>query len=212
VLGAGCSRVTHPFAARVPRRAFPLDLHVLSTPPAFVLSQDQTLRWMSIAPRWSPPLSGGNRAGRLEERLYKKGNPCFPLASQAPARCHSRRRGCALYALAFSTLLSSQETDAHLRRTFIRLWGFQRLAFAYRRVTLDLLRSSLGNHSTLPGRESLVNSVSRTSLARDPCPTTMVQPLKDLRARRKPYEIDVPGWLPGTARLRRPTPSGQEEL
>src|ERR1700734_4067474 len=42
--GAGCSRVTHPFAARVPRRAFPLDLHVLSTPPAFVLSQDQTLR------------------------------------------------------------------------------------------------------------------------------------------------------------------------
>lgn len=41
---AGCSRVTHPFAARVPRRAFPLDLHVLSTPPAFVLSQDQTLQ------------------------------------------------------------------------------------------------------------------------------------------------------------------------
>jgi hypothetical protein len=26
-----------------PKRAFPLDLHVLSTPPAFVLSQDQTL-------------------------------------------------------------------------------------------------------------------------------------------------------------------------
>src|SRR5690349_1245328 len=42
--GAGYSRVTHPFAARVPRRAFPLDLHVLSTPPAFVLSQDQTLQ------------------------------------------------------------------------------------------------------------------------------------------------------------------------
>ena len=27
-----------------PKRAFPLDLHVLSTPPAFVLSQDQTLQ------------------------------------------------------------------------------------------------------------------------------------------------------------------------
>jgi hypothetical protein len=26
-----------------PKEAFPLDLHVLSTPPAFVLSQDQTL-------------------------------------------------------------------------------------------------------------------------------------------------------------------------
>ena len=38
------SRVTHPFAggAELPPR--PLDLHVLSTPPAFVLSQDQTLQ------------------------------------------------------------------------------------------------------------------------------------------------------------------------
>ena len=27
-----------------PERALPLDLHVLSTPPAFVLSQDQTLQ------------------------------------------------------------------------------------------------------------------------------------------------------------------------
>jgi hypothetical protein len=36
-------RVTQPSAARVPRRALPLDLHVLSTPPAFILSQDQTL-------------------------------------------------------------------------------------------------------------------------------------------------------------------------
>ena len=39
---AGCSRVTHPFAG-CPLRS-PLDLHVLSTPPAFVLSQDQTLQ------------------------------------------------------------------------------------------------------------------------------------------------------------------------
>ena len=36
-------RVTQPSAARVPRRALPLDLHVLGTPPAFILSQDQTL-------------------------------------------------------------------------------------------------------------------------------------------------------------------------
>ena len=43
---AGRSRVTHPFAGPpgLPPRA--LDLHVLSTPPAFVLSQDQTLQWM----------------------------------------------------------------------------------------------------------------------------------------------------------------------
>src|ERR1044071_7125962 len=49
--GAGYSRVTHPFAARVPRRAFPLDLHVLSTPPAFVLSQDQTLQQKLVVKR-----------------------------------------------------------------------------------------------------------------------------------------------------------------
>ena len=39
---AGCSRVTHPFAGCL--LLGPLDLHVLSTPPAFVLSQDQTLQ------------------------------------------------------------------------------------------------------------------------------------------------------------------------
>src|SRR6059058_4360561 len=46
MLRAGCPRVTHPFAARAPspKRRASLDLHVLSTPPAFVLSQDQTLR------------------------------------------------------------------------------------------------------------------------------------------------------------------------
>jgi hypothetical protein len=38
------SRVTHPSAAVLtPEGAFSLDLHVLSTPPAFILSQDQTL-------------------------------------------------------------------------------------------------------------------------------------------------------------------------
>ena len=36
------SRVTHPFAGHPLLDA--LDLHVLSTPPAFVLSQDQTLQ------------------------------------------------------------------------------------------------------------------------------------------------------------------------
>jgi hypothetical protein len=39
---AGRSRVTHPFAGQGLLPA--LDLHVLSTPPAFVLSQDQTLQ------------------------------------------------------------------------------------------------------------------------------------------------------------------------
>ena len=43
---ADCPRITHPFATRaLAKQALPLpcDLHVLSAPPAFVLSQDQTL-------------------------------------------------------------------------------------------------------------------------------------------------------------------------
>ena len=46
VRGAGCPRVTRPFAApSAPRGGpSPLDLHVLGAPPAFVLSQDRTLR------------------------------------------------------------------------------------------------------------------------------------------------------------------------
>ena len=39
---AGHQRVTHPFATNV--LLHPFDLHVLGTPPAFILSQDQTLR------------------------------------------------------------------------------------------------------------------------------------------------------------------------
>ncbi len=43
--GAGCVRVTHPCATRQPEQAplLPFDLHVLSLPLAFILSQDQSL-------------------------------------------------------------------------------------------------------------------------------------------------------------------------
>ncbi len=45
LIQAGYPRVTHPSAADLREQApvGPLDLHVLGTPPAFVLSQDQTL-------------------------------------------------------------------------------------------------------------------------------------------------------------------------
>src|SRR5687768_13671254 len=45
---AGRSRVTHPFAGHPESPPDALDLHVLSTPPAFVLSQDQTLQENSM--------------------------------------------------------------------------------------------------------------------------------------------------------------------
>ena len=43
--GAGRSRITHPFATLTRQQAawIPFDLHVLSTPPAFILSQNRTL-------------------------------------------------------------------------------------------------------------------------------------------------------------------------
>ena len=53
--GTDCSRVTHPSAARILSSSrnlptiSPLDLHVLSTPPAFVLSQDQTLMFNPLS-------------------------------------------------------------------------------------------------------------------------------------------------------------------
>ena len=42
---AGCLRITHPFASISSQQAGhpSIDLHVLGTPPAFILSQDQTL-------------------------------------------------------------------------------------------------------------------------------------------------------------------------
>ena len=47
------SRVTHPSATKVYQKQasfiLPFDLHVLSTPPAFVLSQDQTLRLILVS-------------------------------------------------------------------------------------------------------------------------------------------------------------------
>ena len=44
VLQVGYLRITHPFATRNTRKYFPFDLHVLGTPPALILSQDQTLQ------------------------------------------------------------------------------------------------------------------------------------------------------------------------
>jgi len=40
------SRFTHPSATQLRKVAF--DLHVLSIPPAFILSQDQTLRFVEF--------------------------------------------------------------------------------------------------------------------------------------------------------------------
>src|ERR1700730_4492830 len=49
---AGHPRVTHPFATLlIPCGTFAFDLHVLGTPPALILSQDQTLMLRTLSPR-----------------------------------------------------------------------------------------------------------------------------------------------------------------
>jgi len=51
-------RITHPFATRfsqvLPPEKTPFDLHALATPPAFVLSQDQTLHFFIVAANTRP--------------------------------------------------------------------------------------------------------------------------------------------------------------
>jgi hypothetical protein len=53
-LSRALGQITHVLRTRAPLysslRTFPLDLHVLGTPPAFVLSQDQTLQLRGFDP------------------------------------------------------------------------------------------------------------------------------------------------------------------
>ena len=64
-------QITHVLRTRAPLysplRAFSLDLHVLGTPPAFVLSQDQTLQLRVFS--CPPPLS--RRAGMCYGMICK---------------------------------------------------------------------------------------------------------------------------------------------
>src|SRR6266566_7850640 len=82
---AGCSRVPHPFAGCSELPPSPHDLHVLSTPPAFVLSQDQTLQETLISSterdrRTDPTITSGimnvresiSRRGTRSPRLKRE--------------------------------------------------------------------------------------------------------------------------------------------
>src|SRR4051794_33083880 len=76
-----------------PEGALPLDLHVLSTPPAFVLSQDQTLRRKTKPPRASPkteeemPPGGIKSLTKLSESLSHQRN-LLPIARRLSATGH----------------------------------------------------------------------------------------------------------------------------
>ena len=80
--GTDCSRVTHPSAARMfsvqALRTSPLDLHVLSTPPAFVLSQDQTLMFnpSQVASRSASSPKPAKRSASLLSTLSESDCSC----------------------------------------------------------------------------------------------------------------------------------------
>src|ERR1700675_2740884 len=66
---AGHPRVTHPFATLlIPCGTFAFDLHVLGTPPALILSQDQTLMLNALPRRPTP--SGSRRRVNTECHLF----------------------------------------------------------------------------------------------------------------------------------------------
>ena len=81
-------RVTHPCAARGRNPA--LDLHVLGAPPAFVLSQDQTLSFIP-APNW---LKGQNQQTcPMDQRKTRPpGKPAFETHQKMPQTAVPHRR------------------------------------------------------------------------------------------------------------------------
>ena len=100
-----------------PEGAFPLDLHVLSTPPAFVLSQDQTLhrnpKTFPNKKAISKPKNEKLAIARIIVRQLKKKPP--PQPNNPKKGPPSHEDGIIQTNSSTNTLLSSQKSDAHLR-------------------------------------------------------------------------------------------------
>src|SRR5205085_9854364 len=83
--------ITHVLLTRSPlspgpKPRFSLDLHVLSAPPAFVLSQDQTLREEWLAPKGNPHFELGAQSSASVEA-----GQVWPLPDRRANRERSRR-------------------------------------------------------------------------------------------------------------------------
>ena len=93
----------------------PFDLHVLSTPPAFVLSQNQTLRQCQHAT--PPPKRQGNRHNKEQHRSgISRTPPPTEAGSKVPINTkahHDTTSQQTTWHRLLGTLLSSQRTDAH---------------------------------------------------------------------------------------------------
>ena len=117
--GAGWSRITHPFATLTPAQApgIPFDLHVLSTPPAFILSQNRTLHKKPCEDiRTMTP-------NIIDETVYKENDPHkTPTPITGPSATPNKGAGIGLaikmtLQSSTNTLLSSQTTTARPTRT-----------------------------------------------------------------------------------------------
>ena len=117
--GAGWSRITHPFATLTPAQApgIPFDLHVLSTPPAFILSQNRTLHKKPCEDirTMTPNIIDGT--------VYKENDPHkTPTPITGPSATPNKGAGIGLaikmtLQSSTNTLLSSQTTTARPTRT-----------------------------------------------------------------------------------------------
>ena len=187
-LSPSTGQVTHVLLTRSPlehppKEAFPLDLHVLSTPPAFVLSQDQTL-----------------------QQKPKEKNPSRKILPKPQP--HKRARKQTIGTGISSTLLSSQRTTTHRNRSpdqAARLRGTRStLLRRPGRVNRYLpVTTSLTQYARLPLRAASLRAVrSKGSAGR---------PLRSRRSRarfpagRQPYPV-LPR-PPNRHRDRRGTPA-----
>ena len=145
-----------------PEGAFPLDLHVLSTPPAFVLSQDQTLREnLSL----TVPLRDGLLT--VQECLAPEGEPsdasmCVPR--EPKAREASRTR-CAVEFSKTAPLGPHHEKGPRLTSQGPRsksncLRAFERRALRRRRLALSRC-SREGSQGMIAAPEGLSRSLTR---------------------------------------------------
>ena len=88
--GDRSSRVTHPSATWLSQKqassTTPFDLHVLGTPPAFVLSQDQTLRLIPVSLQLIHSFRMNQSPAQVARLLFYLLNFRFALALRASLR------------------------------------------------------------------------------------------------------------------------------
>ena len=135
---AGYPRVTHPSATRVtPERAPSSDLHVLRTPPAFVLSQDQTRHPSSLQSDRHTLVRTERFTFYLRSRVLRLlFYVCSKVTTSAITKPHSRRLA-----------------EALLRGPRTRVYAALLL------LTLQLFRCALGGMPTLHWRTCVRRNV-----------------------------------------------------